>query len=57
MKKSKPAVIQRTTLRLPPEIWREAKIAAIRQNMSLTDFVADAVRRAVDDVNRKRNQA
>jgi predicted HicB family RNase H-like nuclease len=54
MKKAKPA-IQRTTLRLPPDLWREAKIAAIRQNLSLTEFVAAAVRRAVDDVNRKRN--
>ena len=33
-----------TSLRVDPDVWKEAKIHAIRHDMTLTDLVDEAIR-------------
>jgi hypothetical protein len=46
----------RTTLDLPDDLMRRAKIAAVRRGSSLRDLVADAIRRLLAEPSVPRRQ-
>jgi hypothetical protein len=47
----------RTTLNIPDKILREARIRAAEQHASLTEFIAEAIQRAVQSPSRASTSA
>lgn len=45
--------MQKTTLRIPTDVWRDAKVRAIQEDRDLQDLVADALRAYLARPNRK----
>jgi hypothetical protein len=48
-KKVDPTKLQKTSLKLPPGLWREVRAVAILQGRSGNDLVIDALQRIVKE--------
>lgn len=45
-----------TSLRIDPEIWKEAKVAAIQNDLTLTELVEEAIKLWIKDTDSVKNK-